>query len=253
MEEARSTPGENGRAYLAEAIGTFVLVFAGCGSAVLAGSSIGFTGVAFAFGLALLTLVYAIGPISGCHVNPAVTLGVFWSGQLTRRAALGYIVSQFAGAILGAGAVLAIARGLPGGYEAAASGLAANGYGSYSPDGYSRMTCFLAESLLTALLVFTVLTTTARNAHRSFAGIAIGTCLTLIHLVGIPITNASVNPARSLGPAVFVGGWAMAQLWLFFLAPTVGAALASTLFRMLREPSQRIPEREQERRGRRAA
>lgn len=221
--------------YMAEFVGTFVLVFGGVGSAVLAGGKIGFLGVAFAFGLSLLAMVYTIGPISGCHINPAVTLGVFLAKKVKAKVALLYVLAQVAGAVVAAGMILAIAHGAPGGYDAAVSGLGANGYALHSPAGYSVVSAFLAETILTFFLVLTVLGTTDIKAPVGFAGLAIGLVLTLIHLVGIPVTNTSVNPARSIGPALFVGGWALSQLWLFIVAPLIGAAIAAGCYTLLRE------------------
>lgn len=208
--------------YSAEFIGTFVLVFAGVGSAVLAGDKIGYLGVGLAFGLALLAMAYAIGPISGCHINPAVTLGLILSKKLPARDAGGYIVGQVLGAIVAAGLVMVIAQGKAGGYDTATAGFAANGYGAHSPGGYGLLAAFITETVLTFFLVLTVLGSTDIKAPAGFAGIPIGLVLVVIHLVGIPVTNLSVNPARSIGTAVFVGGWALAQLWLFILAPLVG-------------------------------
>ena len=222
--------------YIAEFIGTFVLVFGGCGSAVLAGNKIGFAGVALAFGLALLAMVYTIGPISGCHINPAVTLGVLLSNKMNRRFALGYVVAQILGAIVAAGVLLIIAHGMPGGYDPSLSGFAANGYGEHSPGGFSLGAAALTEIVLTFFLVFTVIGATDLAAPVGFAGMAIGLVLTLIHLVGIPVTNTSVNPARSIGPALFVGGWAISQLWLFIVAPLLGAILAATAYRLIARP-----------------
>jgi len=224
------------RKYIAEFVGTFVLVFGGVGSAVLAGRYIGFAGVAFAFGLSLLAMVYTIGPISGCHINPAVTLGVLLAKKIDWKDALVYMFAQVAGAIVGAGLGLFIANSVPGGYNAAAQGLGANGYLLHSPGGYSMAACFLAEVILTMFLVLTVLGSTDVKAPVGFAGLAIGLVLTLIHLVGIPITNTSVNPARSIGPAIFVGGWALQQLWLFIVAPFVGAVVAALVYGAMRLP-----------------
>lgn len=216
--------------YLAEMIGTFVLVFGGCGSAVLAGEKIGFLGVSIAFGLTLLTMAYAIGPISGCHINPAVTVGLLVSKKMDSRDVAGYIVAQIIGGILAAALLLAIAKGVPGGYDPALAGFAANGYAEHSPGRYNLVSAFLAEVILTFFLMFTVLGATDIKAPVGFAGIPIGLVLALIHLVGIPVTNTSVNPARSIGPAVFVGGWALSQLWLFIVAPIVGAVIASVVY-----------------------
>ena len=228
---------------IAECFGTFCLVFGGVGSAVLAGHRIGNVGVALAFGLALLSMVYTIGPISGCHINPAVTAGVWLARRISGRDAAAYVVAQTAGAIIAAGLILLIARGAPGGYDPLQNGLGANGFGVHSPGGYSLGACFAAETVLTLFLVITVLGSTDIKAPVGFAGIAIGLVLTLIHLVGIPITNTSVNPARSIGPAVFVGGWAASQLWLFIVAPLIGAALAAAVYSMLQVPAARITTR----------
>ena len=211
--------------YVAEFIGTFVLVFGGCGSAVLAGGKIGYAGIALAFGLSLLAMVYAIGPISGCHINPAVTLGLLISRKMDRRFAAGYIVAQILGGIVAAAILLIIAKGMPGGYDPTVSGFAANGYGEHSPGGFSLVAAALTEIVLTTFLVFTVIGATDPAAPVGFAGIPVGLVLTLTHLVGIPVTNTSVNPARSIGPALFVGGWAVSQLWLFIIAPLVGAVV----------------------------
>lgn len=232
--------------YLAELVGTFVLVFGGCGSAVLAGDKIGFLGVSLAFGLTLLTMVYAIGPISGCHINPAVTVGLLVARKFESRYALGYIVAQIVGGILAAAVLLVIAKGLPGGYDPSVAGFAANGYDAHSPTGYGLGAAFLAEVVLTALLLIAVLGATDITAPAGFAGIPIGLMLTLIHLIGIPVTNTSVNPARSIGPAVFVGGWALSQLWLFIVAPVIGAVLAAGLYRVMRLPEPLITPRRAE-------
>jgi aquaporin Z len=222
--------------YAAELIGTFVLVFGGVGSAVLAGSHIGFLGVSLAFGLTLLTMAYAIGPISGCHINPAVTLGILIAKKIGMKDAIGYVIAQIVGAIIAAAIILFIAQGAPEGYVASVSGMGANGYGLHSPGGYSLAACFVVEVILTGFLVLTVLGSTDIKAPVGFAGIPIGLVLVLIHLVGIPITNTSVNPARSIGPAIFVGGWAIQQLWLFIVAPLIGAALAAVVYGFIRMP-----------------
>jgi len=222
--------------YLAEFIGTFVLVFGGCGSAVLAGEKIGYAGIALAFGLSLLAMVYAIGPISGCHINPAVTFGLLVSRKMDRRFAAGYVVAQILGGIVAAAILMIIAKGMPGGYDVTASGFAANGYGEHSPAGFSLAAAALTEIVLTAFLVFTVIGATDLAAPVGFAGIPIGLILTLIHLVGIPVTNTSVNPARSIGPALFVGGWAVSQLWLFIIAPLMGAVVAAAAYKMIGKP-----------------
>ncbi|NVJ18939.1 aquaporin Z [Myxococcus sp. AM010] len=235
------------RKYVAEFIGTFVLVLGGVGAAVLAGDHIGFQGVALAFGLSLLAMVYVIGPISGCHVNPAVTLGLLLTGKMEGKDAAGYVVAQCVGAIVAAGVVLLIARGMPGGYSVATQGLATNGYGAASPDGFGMGSAFLTEVVLTFLLVFTVLGATDARAPVGFAGLAIGLVLTLIHLVGIPVTNTSVNPARSLGPALFAGSVPLGQLWLFIVAPLLGGATAAAVYRTVFRPSVPISAEEAER------
>lgn len=217
----------------AEVLGTFVLVFGGVGAAVIAGEAIGALGVALAFGLSLLAMAYAIGPISGCHINPAVTLGLLASRRIEGREAAAYWIGQLLGALLAAAALAIIVKARSGGYDFSEEGFGANGYGSHSPDGYPAGAAFLAEVILTALLVFTVLAATDKLASVAFAGIPIGFVLTLIHLVGIPVDNTSVNPARSVGPAVFVGDWALEQLWLFILAPLLGGLLGSVLHRAL--------------------
>jgi aquaporin Z len=223
------------RRAFAEAIGTFVLVFGGVGAAVVAGDKIGNLGVAFAFGLSLLAMAYAVGPVSGCHINPAVTLGLLVARRIGLQEAVRYWVAQVVGAIVAAGLLLAIVAARKGGYHAGTDGLGANGYGAHSPGGYPWGSAFAAEVVLTSFLVFTVLSATDRIASVAFAGIPIGLVLTLIHLVGIPITNTSVNPARSIGPAVFVGGWALGQLWLFIVAPLAGGALGALAHRVLFE------------------
>jgi aquaporin Z len=221
--------------------GTFVLVFGGVGSAVLAGNKIGWVGIAVAFGLALLAMVYVVGPISGCHINPAVTLGLLLSRKISAKDATIYAVAQVIGGILAAAVVLLIAREVPGGYDPAAAGLAANGYGEHSPGHYSLMAGLVSEVILTAVLVVTVLGATDVRAPVGFAGLAIGLVLTLMHLVGIPITNASFNPARSIGTAIFAGGWALQQLWLFIVAPLLGGALAAGIYWDLRSPVPQSP------------
>ena len=216
-----------------EAFGTFVLVFGGVGTAVIAGEAVGNLGVAFAFGLSLLAMAYAIGPVSGCHINPAVTLGLLVARRIALPEAARYSAAQVVGAIVAAALLLVVAKARQGGYDAGVEGFGANGYGDHSPGGYDLGGALIAEVVLTAFLVFTVLASTDRIASVAFAGIPIGLVLTLIHLVGIPITNTSVNPARSIGPALFVGGWALEQLWLFIVAPLAGAVLAAVLHRAL--------------------
>jgi aquaporin Z len=232
--------------YVAELVGTFVLVFASCGSAVLAGDKIGFLGVSLAFGLSLLAMVYAIGPISGCHINPAVTVGILITRKMDAKYAPGYIVAQILGAILASGLLLLIVQGTPSGYDPSVAGFAANGYGDHSPGHYTLLSAFLVEVILTFFLVFTVLGATDIKAPVGFAGIAIGFVLTLIHLVGIPVTNTSVNPARSIGPAIFVGGWAIGQLWLFIIAPLIGAVIAAAVYMVTHKPGEVISVKEAE-------
>jgi aquaporin Z len=219
--------------YIAELIGTFVLVFGGCGTAVLAGDHVGYLGVALAFGLTLLTMAYAIGPISGCHINPAVTIGLFVSRKIAAGDVIGYIVAQIVGGILAASVLLLILKGLPGGYDPSIAGFAANGYGDHSPGKFGVTSAFVTEVVLTFFLVFTVLGATDVKAPVGFAGLPIGFVLVLIHLIGIPVTNTSVNPARSISQAIFVGGWAIDQLWLFIVAPIIGAVIASLVFKAI--------------------
>ncbi|KAF0109118.1 MAG: aquaporin Z [Anaerolineaceae bacterium] len=219
---------------VAEFIGTFWLVFAGCGSAVLAAAfpdvGIGLLGVSLAFGLTVVTMAYGIGHISGCHLNPAVSLGLWISKRFPASKLLPYIVAQVLGGIAGAGVLYLIASGNPN-YSIAANGLAANGYGVNSPGGYSMLAGLIAEIVLTFIFLMVILGATDKRAPAGFAGLAIGLALTLIHLVSIPVTNTSVNPARSTGPAIFVGGEALGQLWLFWVAPIAGAILAGLLYR----------------------
>lgn len=215
----------------AEAMGTFWLVFGGCGSAVLAAAfpqvGIGLLGVSLAFGLTVLTMAYAIGHISGCHLNPAVSVGLVVGKRFPASDLPGYIGAQVLGAVVGAGTLYLIASGKPG-FEV--GGFASNGFGEHSPGGYSMMAALIAEVVLTFMFLMIILGTTDSRAPQGFAPIAIGLGLTLIHLIGIPVTNLSVNPARSTGPALYVGGWALAQLWLFWVAPIVGAALAGVAY-----------------------
>jgi len=218
--------------YIAEFLGTFALVFIGCGSAVIAGSHIGYTGIAFAFGLTVLAMVYAIGPISGCHINPAISIAMLIAGKMKAKDTVMYIIAQCLGAIAGAGILLAIANGLSG-YGLGTSGLGQNGYGiDGSPAGYSLAACFVAETVLTAIFLFVIFGSTSKAAPKGFAGIAIGFSLVLIHLVGIPITGTSVNPARSLGPAVIARGDAISQVWLFIVAPILGAVIAALIWKL---------------------
>lgn len=221
---------------LAECVGTFWLVFGGCGSAVIAAGfpdvGIGLLGVSLAFGLTVLTMAYAIGHISGCHLNPAVTLGLASAGRFAWSDVVGYMAAQVVGGCLAAAILYAIASGAPG--FSLADGFAANGFGDHSPGKYNMLSALLAETVLTAMFLVVILGATDRRAPAGFAGIAIGLALTLIHLIGIPITNLSVNPARSTGPAIFAGAWAMQQLWLFWLAPLAGAVLGATVYRSIR-------------------
>jgi aquaporin Z len=228
------------RRLAAEFIGTFWLVLGGCGAAVLAAgfpkTGIGFMGVALAFGLTLLTMAYAIGHISGCHINPAVTVGL-WSGGRFPASEVGpYIVAQVLGAILASAVLYVIASGAEGFHLSA--GFAANGYGAHSPGGYSLGSAVVCEVVMTLMFLFVIMGATDKRVPSGFAPIPIGLVLTLIHLISIPVTNTSVNPARSTGPALFVGGWALAQLWMFWVAPIVGGGLGGLLYRALvSEPS----------------
>jgi aquaporin Z len=219
----------------AEFLGTFWLVFGGCGSAVLAAAfpnlGIGFAGVALAFGLTLLTMAFTIGPISGCHINPAVSIGLVAGRRFPASELPGYIVAQVLGGIAGSGVLYVIASGKEG--FSLAGGFASNGYGIHSPGGYSLMACFVTELVLTLFFLLVILGSTDDRAPKGFAPIAIGMCLTLIHLISIPVTNTSVNPARSTGPAILAGGWAVDQLWLFWVAPIVGASLAGGIYSRL--------------------
>ena len=222
------------KAYLAEFVGTFVLVIGGVGSAVLAGSHIGFMGVALAFGLSLLAMVYTIGPISGCHVNPAVTFGLFLAGKFPAARIPGYWVAQIVGAIVAAAVLYLIASGQAH-FDPVASGFGSDGFGARSPDHFAMGAAFISEVVMTGLLVLTVLGSTDVKAPVGFAGLAIGLVLTLIHLVSIPVDNTSVNPARSIGPALFAGGGAIEQLWLFIVAPLIGGAMAAGIYAVIRE------------------
>lgn len=218
-----------GKRSTAEFIGTFWLVFGGCGSAVLAGPIIGAHGVALAFGLTVLTMAYAIGHISGCHLNPAVSIGLTLAKRFDAKDLVPYILSQVLGAIAAAALLFFIASGKAD-FDAVKSGFAANGFDDHSPFGYSMVSALVAEVVLTFMFLFVILGATDERAPAGFAPLAIGLGLTLIHLIGIPITNLSVNPARSTGPALFVGGWALTQLWLFWVAPIIGAALAGLAY-----------------------
>lgn len=219
---------------IAEFIGTLWLVLGGCGSAVLAaaypGLGIGFAGVAIAFGLTVVTMAYAIGHISGCHLNPAVSVGLWLGGRFDKKDLIPYIIAQVLGAIAGAGILYLIASGKPG-FET--GGFAANGYGEHSPGGYSMLAAMVTEVVLTFMFLIVILGATHSKAPKGFAGLAIGLALTLIHLISIPVTNTSVNPARSTSQALFAGDWALGQLWLFWVAPIVGAALAGLVYKAL--------------------
>lgn len=227
------------KALTAEFIGTFWLVLGGCGSAVLAAAfpdvGIGLVGVSFAFGLTVLTMAFAIGHISGCHLNPAVSVGLWASGKFDGKLLLPYIVVQVLGAIVGAGVLYVIATGQAG-FEV--GGFAANGYGAHSPGEYSMMAALVTEFVMTFMFLLIILGATDARAPAGFAPIAIGLGLTLIHLISIPVTNTSVNPARSVGPALFAdGGWALGQLWLFWVAPIAGALFASVVHRFISSPA----------------
>lgn len=224
-----------GNCLAAEFVGTFWLVLGGCGSAVLAAAfpdvGIGLLGVSFAFGLTVLTMAYAIGHVSGCHLNPAVSVGLAVSGRFPASRLAPYVVAQVLGAIAGAGVLYLIASGKTG--FSLAGGFASNGYGEHSPGNYSMGSAFVCEVVMTFMFLMIILGSTDKRAPAGFAPIAIGLGLTLIHLISIPVTNTSVNPARSTGPALFAGGWALAQLWLFWVASIVGAALAGVAYKLV--------------------
>ena len=228
----------------AEFLGTLWLVLGGCGSAVLAAAfpqlGIGFVGVSFAFGLTVLTMAYAVGHVSGGHFNPAVTVGLCTARRFLARDVIPYIVAQVAGAIVAAGILYVIASGKAD--FSLSGGFASNGYGEHSPGGYSLLSALVGEFVMTFFFLTVILGATNKRAPQPMAGLAIGLCLTLIHLVLIPVTNTSVNPARSTGPAIFVGGWAVRQLWLFWLAPIIGAAVAGVAYRILAEAKSPRPE-----------
>jgi aquaporin Z len=220
----------------AEFFGTYWLVFGGCGSALISAAfpnlGIGFAGVALAFGLTVLTMVYAVGPISGGHFNPAISLGLATGGRFAWKDVLPYWLAQVIGGVAAAGTLYLIASGKPG-FSASAGGFASNGYGAHSPGGYSLLAVMITEFVLTGMFVFVVMGATAKRAPAGFAGIAIGLTLTLIHLISIPVDNTSVNPARSTGPALFQAGWAVHQLWVFWLVPLVGGAVGGWIYRVL--------------------
>jgi aquaporin Z len=217
--------------YVAELVGTFILVLFGCGTAVVAGDKVGILGIAFAFGLALIGAAYGIGPISGCHINPAVSLGVFVAGRMTIKDMIGYWVGQFAGGVLAAWVLYMIVSGVEGGYNIGLSGLGQNGWGASYLGGYNLTSAILFEFVATLIFVIVILGSTQKSAPAGFAGLAIGITLVVIHIFGIRITGVSVNPARSFGPALMVGGKAMAQVWMFLLVPSIGGAVAGLLFR----------------------
>jgi aquaporin Z len=223
------------KAYGAEFFGTFWLVLGGCGTAVLAAAfpdvGVGLLGVSIAFGLTVVTMAYAIGHISGCHLNPAISVGLWAGGRFGGDKLIQYIVSQVLGAILAGGVLYIIASGKPG--FSVTAGFASNGYGEHSPGGYSLLAALVCEVVMTMMFLLVILGSTDKRAPQGFAPIAIGLCLTLIHLISIPVTNTSVNPARSTGVAVFAGGWAVAQLWLFWLAPIIGAVLGAGAYRFI--------------------
>jgi aquaporin Z len=225
----------NPRAYLAELVGTFWLVLGGCGSAVLAAAfpdvGIGLLGVALAFGLTVLTMAFAIGHISGCHLNPAVSVGLWAGGRFPANQILPYVVAQVVGAVIAGGVLYVIASGSAD--FSVSAGFASNGYGAHSPGGYSMVAALVTEIVMTMMFVIIILGATDKRAPQGFAPIAIGLGLTLIHLVSIPVTNTSVNPARSTGVAVYVGGWAISQLWLFWVAPIVGAIVGAVAYRLI--------------------
>jgi aquaporin Z len=223
--------------YIAEAIGTFWLTFAGCGSAVIAAGfpqvGIGLVGVSLAFGLSVVTMAYAIGHLSGCHLNPAVTVGLAAGGRFPPGQILPYVVAQVVGAVAAAALLYVIASGAPG-FDVS-KGFASNGYDGHSPGHYNMVVCFITEVVMTMMFLFIIMGATHGKAPTGFAPLAIGLALVMIHLVSIPVTNTSVNPARSTGPALFVGGWALAQLWLFWVAPLIGGALGGVIYRWLSE------------------
>lgn len=225
---------------VAEFIGTSWLVLGGCGSAVLAAAypdlGIGFAGVALAFGLTVVTMAYAIGHISGCHLNPAVSIGLWMGGRFDKKELIPYIIAQVLGGIAGAGILYLIASGKDG--FSLTGGFAANGYGEHSPDGYNMVAALVTEIVLTFMFLIVILGATHSKAPKGFAGLAIGLALTLIHLISIPVTNTSVNPARSTSQAIFVGDWAMGQLWLFWVAPIIGAVLAGLVYKYMSPESE---------------
>jgi aquaporin Z len=217
--------------YLAELVGTFILVLFGCGTAVVAGDKVGVLGIAFAFGLALIGAAYGIGPVSGCHINPAVSLGVWTAGRMTTKDMIGYWVGQFIGAFLGAWVLYMIVGGVGAGYNIAVAGLGQNGWGAGYQGEYNLTSAFLFEFVATLIFIIVILGSTQKAAAPGFAGLAIGITLVVIHIFGIRVTGVSVNPARSLGPALLVGGKALSQVWLFLLVPSIAGVVAGLLFR----------------------
>lgn len=238
-QKTRNMETNNFSKYLAEFFGTMVLVLMGCGSAVIAGANgstgVGLLGISFAFGLSVVAMAYAIGHISGCHINPAISIGMVVAGRMKMGEALGYIVAQVIGALAGAGLLMLIASGKTG-YSVAANGLGQNGYDAASPGGYNMMAGFVAETVFTFIFLLVIFgSTSTKNIHGGFAGLAIGLSLVLIHITGIPVTGVSVNPARSIGPAIFVGGTAISQVWLFIAAPILGSVLSAVVWRYVLE------------------
>ncbi len=241
--------------YVAELLGTFVLVLIGCGSAVIAEDQIGYLGISLAFGLAVLAMVYAIGPISGCHINPAISIAMLAAGKMKSRDTVFYIISQIAGAVLAGSILYAIASGLDG-YSISGSGLGQNFYGQETilvdevemTIGYTMVAAFLAEVVLTFIFLLVIFGSTSEKAPKAFAGISIGLSLAMIHMVSIPITGTSVNPARSIGPAIFVGNDALGELWLFIVAPIIGALLAAFVWKTVLEEKEEVVEEEPPRR-----
>jgi aquaporin Z len=224
---------------IAEFAGTFWIVLGGCGTAVLAGQYVGFVGIALAFGLTVVTMAYAVGHISGGHFNPAVTFGLWLGRRFPGKQVGAYMVAQVAGAIVAAAVLLAIANGVDG-FSAADNGLGSNGYGDHSPGGYGLAAGLIAEFVLTLVFVFVIMGTTDEKAPKGLAPLAIGLALALIHLICIPVTGTSVNPARSLGPAIFQGGWALSQLWVFIVAPLAGGAAGGALYHWLLEKGKKV-------------
>ncbi len=228
--------------YIAELIGTFWLVLGGCGSAVLAAAfpdvGIGLLGVSLAFGLTVVTMAFAIGHISGCHLNPAVSFGLWAGGRFDSKDLVPYIIAQVIGGALAGGILFVIASGQPG-FDAVASGFASNGYGEHSPGGYSFTAALVTELVMTMIFLFVIMGATDKRAPQGFAPLAIGLCLTLIHLISIPVTNTSVNPARSTGVAIYVGDWAISQLWLFWVAPIVGGIIGALLYKAVAPTEQK--------------